>query len=177
MFWSSGFGVAPCTGFLVLLELEKSFSSRCVWSCSSRQQYPEANRAFSCRLTWEYPTSDLEAACQLFPEAIATSFRSSAFPGLTGYTKFCEEFLSLHGLRDTKLSGLAFAGTVGLGFAIGEPSFEVASWPLFDMALCFADPIGRKKVTEMATREYWETHNVEQTKKIIPPVTRKTSFG
>ena len=36
-----------------------------------------------------------------------------------------------------KLSGLAFARIVGFSFAIGEPSFEVASWPLFDMAFCF----------------------------------------
>ena len=58
--------------------------------------------------------------------------------GLTGYPKFCEGFsLALHGLCKTKLSGLAFAGTVGCGFAIGEPSLELACWPLCDMALCF----------------------------------------
>ena len=35
------------------------------------------------------------------------------------------------------MSGLAFAGIVGFSFALGEPSCEVASWPLFDMAFCF----------------------------------------
>ena len=63
---------------------------------------------------------------------------SSTFPGFTGYPKSCERFsLALHGLRKTKMTGLAFAGTIGLGFAIGEPSLEVASCPLFDMVLCF----------------------------------------
>ena len=33
----------------------------------------------------------------------------------------------LHGLRNTKLAGFAFVGNIGLGFAIGEPSLEVAS--------------------------------------------------
>ena len=34
-------------------------------------------------------------------------------------------------------------GIIGLGFAIGETSLEVASCPLFDMALCF--PIGPER--------------------------------
>ena len=46
-------------------------------------------------------------------------------------------------LCDTRLMGLAFAGIIGFGFAIGEPSLEVASCPLFDMALCF--PIGSER--------------------------------
>ena len=33
------------------------------------------------------------------------------------------------------------------------------------------------KITEMAARENRETHNVEQTKKMIPFVTRKTAIG
>ena len=32
----------------------------------------------------------------------------------------------------------------------------------------------RKKITEMAAREYGETHKIEQTRKIVPFVTRKT---
>ena len=67
---------------------------------------------------------------------------SSTFTGLTGYPKSCGGFsLTLHGLRNTKLTGLAFAGTRGFGFAIG--ALEVASWPLFGVALCF--PIGSKR--------------------------------
>ena len=34
-----------------------------------------------------------------------------------------------------------------------------------------------QKIAEMAAREHRETHNVEQTKKMIPFVTQKTSFG
>ena len=54
-------------------------------------------------------------------------FVPSAFPGLTRYPKLCEEFFSLLVLRATKLSGLAFEKIVGFCFAVGEPSFEVAS--------------------------------------------------
>ena len=85
----------------------------------------------SCRPTWEYPTSDLEADCQLFPEAISTSLRSSTFTGLTGYPKFSEESFSILGLRNTKLTSFAFAGTIGFGFAIGESSLVVANLTSF----------------------------------------------
>ena len=85
-FWSRTLHRFPC-------ELEYAFSSRCFWSCSSCQQFPEAIRAFSCRLTWQCAISDLEADPQLFPDANSTSFGSSAFTGLTGYTKSCGVFL------------------------------------------------------------------------------------
>ena len=65
-------------------------------------------------------------------------------PDWLGLSKSCGGFsLVLHGLRNTNSTGLAFAGTIDFGFAIGEPSLEVASWPLFDMALCF--PIGSER--------------------------------
>ena len=80
---------------------------------------------------------------ELFPVASLENFRflgfgwcawspcpSSSFTGLTRCPKSCGGFpFVFHGLRDTKLTDFAFAGTVGLG--IGEPSLEVASWPLF----------------------------------------------
>ena len=146
MFWNSGFGVAPCTSFLVQLELEYAFSSSCFWSCSS---------------------------CQLFPEAISTSFRSSGFTGLSGYSKSCEEFFSLLGLRATQLSGLAFAGATGFGFAIGDPSGQVASWPLFDMTFCFPIRSSERKSQTWLQENNRETHNVELTKKMIPFVSWK----
>ena len=136
MFWNFGFDV-PNTGFLLKLELEYSFSSLCFRSSSSRQLFPGAIGAFSCWLAWEHAIFDLEADRQLFPGATSTSFRSSVFTRLTRYPKRCEESSSLLGLRITRLMGLAFAGIGGFGFAIGEPSFEVASWPLFVTALCF----------------------------------------
>ena len=97
MFWNSGFEDAPCTGFLVQLELGGALSSRFFWSCSSRQLFPEVIEAFSCRLTWEYPTSDLETDRQLFPEAISTSSRSLAFTGLTSTRNFGKSFLHSSG--------------------------------------------------------------------------------
>ena len=84
--------------------------------------------------------------------------------------KFCGgRSLVSHGLRNTKLTGFAFAGIIGLGFAIGERSLEVASWPLFDMALCF--PIGSErkllkglqetieKFVMLNKRRRWSTHH------------------
>ena len=47
---------------------------------------------------------------------------------MTGYPKSCGAFsLALDGLHDTRLMGLAFVGIIGSGFAIGEPSLEVAA--------------------------------------------------
>ena len=48
-------------------------------------------------------------------------------------------FLASNGLCNTRFMGLDFdiAGLVGSGFAIGEPSLDVASCLLFAMALCF----------------------------------------
>ena len=54
-----------------------------------------------------------------------------------------------------ELSGLIFAGIIGCGFATGEPSLEVASWPLFDTALCFPIGSGRKLLK-------WLQENVEK---------------
>ena len=56
---------------------------------------------------------------------------------------------------------VAFSGTVGFGF---------------DMALCFPIGSGRKWL-KMATRKHRDIHDVEQTRKMIPFVTRKFSFG
>ena len=50
---------------------------------------------------------------------------------------------------------LAFAGIIGFGFAIGEPSLEVASCPLFDMALCFLIGSERKLLK-------WMQENIEK---------------
>ena len=103
-----------CTGWVRRFSWSPCFQESEFWTCS-------------CRLTWERSTCP-----------------SSTFTRLNGYPKFCGGLsLALHGLHNTKLTGLAFAGTIGFGFAMGEPSLEVASWPLFDMALCF--PIGSER--------------------------------
>ena len=61
-------------------------------------------------------------------DACTTSFLSSAYSGLTRYPKLREE-----------ISSLRYSGSTrhGFAFAVGEPSFEVVFWPLFNMALCF----------------------------------------
>ena len=82
-----------------------------------------------------------------FPCASLTSLSFIDIPRIDQTSQNCGRFsLVLHGLRNTKWTVFAFAGIIGLGFAIGEPSQEVASWPPFDMALCF--PIGSE-------RKYW----------------------
>ena len=102
---------------------------------------------------------------------------SSTFPGLTGYPKSCGGLsLALHGLRNTKLTGLAFAGKIGFRFAIGEPSlgsrFLVSLWH----GALLSDR-NRKKIAETAAREHQETPHVKQTKKMVALATRETLFG
>ena len=93
MFWNSILGVAPCTGCPELVKL-KVLSDHLVFGVCSMHRVPSAIRTFSCRLTWEYPTSVFEAVCIGFLVAVSTSFRSSALTRLTRYSKFCEEFLA-----------------------------------------------------------------------------------
>ena len=102
---------------------------------------------------------------------------SSTFPGLTGYPKSCGGLsLALHGLRNTKLTGLAFAGKIGFRFAIGEPSlgsrFLVSLWH----GALLSDR-NRKKIAETAARDHQETPHVKQTKKMVALATRETLFG
>ena len=115
--------------------------------------------SFSCLLTWELSTSELWVVRTSF---LVTSLTTLS---LVGIHKSCGGFsLALHGLRNTKLTGDVFAGTIGFGFAIGEPSLEVASWPLFDMALCF--PLGSERKLLKRLQE-----NIEKL------VTRETLFS
>ena len=136
MFWNSVLVITARTGFLDLVEFEDSSQSPC---------FQESEFwAFSCRLTWERSTSGFWVVRTSLLVLVWSPCPSSTFAGLTGYPKSCGGFsLALHGLRSTKLTGLAFPGTIGFGSAIGEPTLKVASWPLFDMALCF--PIGSQR--------------------------------
>ena len=136
MFWNSVLGVAACTSLLVLIEFEDSS-----WSpCFQESEFG----AFSYRFTWEHSTSGLWVVRTSFLVLAWLPCPSSTFLGLTWYPKSCGGFsLAPHSLCNTKLTSLAFAGTFGLGFAIGERSPEVASRPLYDMALCF--PIGSER--------------------------------
>ena len=99
-------------------------------------------------------------------DACTTSFLSSAYSGLTIYLKLREEISSLRYSGSTRY---------GFAFAVGEPSFEVVFWPLFNMALCFL--IVRKKITEMVIRIHREIHKIEQTKKVIPFISWETPFA
>ena len=148
MFWNSVLGVNARSSFFVLVEFEDSSLSPCFQESECW--------VFSCRLTWEYSTFGLWLVCTSFLVLVWLPCPSSTFSGLTGYLKSCGGFyVTLHGLCDTRLMGLAFAGIIGFCFAIGEPSLEVASWPLFDMALCF--PIGpQRKLLK------WLQENIEK---------------
>ena len=66
-------------------------------------------RTFSCPLTWDFSISDFESPSIQFPGAWPTLFLSSSFSGLTRDPKLGEENSSLHWLRITRLTGLAFA--------------------------------------------------------------------
>ena len=99
----------------------------------------------------------------------------STFPQLDGHPKSCGGFsLALHGLRNIKLTGFAFAGTIGF-VAIGEPSLEVASCP-FDMALCF--PIGpERKLLKWMQKYVEKLIMLNKRKRLFLHVTRETLFG
>ena len=102
------------------------FSSLFIWLWSFCPSSLAAWRTFSCRLTWEFSTSDFELPRSQFPGTWSTLFLSSSFPGLTWDPKLDEEVASLYCLCISRFTGLAVA--------VGEPSFEVVSYDLFDMA-------------------------------------------
>ena len=114
------------------------------------------------------------AVCACFLMLVWLPCRSSTFSGSTGSLKSCGGFsLSLDGLCDARLTGLAFARIIGFGFVMGEPSLEVASWPLIDMALCV--PIGsERKLLKWLQENIEKLIKIEQTRKTVPFVTRKT---
>ena len=171
----------------VLHVLKLSPWSRCVhkFPCASRvRRYLAVSCFQGCKiwalsslLTWEYSTSGLWVVCTSFLVLVELPCPSSTFSRSTACPKFYGGFsLVLHGLRHTKLTGFAFTGIIGLGFAIGEPStgtrFLTSLW--HDALL--SDRI-RKKINEMAAREHRETHHIEPTKNLIRIVTRETHFG
>ena len=165
-FWNSVLGVAACTSFLVLVECEASSWLYC---------FQEAELwAFSCHFTWERSISGFWVVCTNFLVRVRSPCPLSSFPGLTGYPKSCEGFsLALHG-NQVNWSRLRWKRWFWLCHC--EPSQGAITWPLFDMALCF--PIGsERKILQMAAREHREIRHVEQTKKMIAFVTRKTLFG
>ena len=95
MFLYSGEGAAS---FLV----PEGFSSLLTWDWSFCSSFLVAWRTFSCRLTWEFSTSDFESPSIQFPGACPTLFLSSSFPGLTRDPKLGEEISSLHWLCITR---------------------------------------------------------------------------
>ena len=78
------------------------------------------------------------------------------------------EVSSLHWLRITRFTGLAFA--------VREPSFEVISCPRFDMAPMIMRSLTLENI-EMATRIQRETHYIEHTEEVIQFIFRETSVG
>ena len=70
---------------------------------------------------------------------------------------------------------MAIAEFIGFGFAIGEPSLEVAYCPLFDIALCFL--IGSERKLLKWLQENIEKFMMLNQTKMIPLITRETPFG
>ena len=136
----SDLGVAHCTGFLLLLELESTFSSRCFWSCSMHK-FPSAIRVFSCQ-----PTG-----------AISTPFRSSAFPQIDQIPQI---------LRRVFLTPRAACYQVEWSRLRGKCWFRLCHWrsftwsrlltSFFDMALCFPIRSSERKSLK------WLQENIEK---------------
>ena len=158
MFSNSG---NDASSFLVLKESSSLFAR--VWSfCPS---FMWARLTFSCRFTWEFSTSKFEPECHQFPEARPTLFVSSSFAELTRDRDLCGETSSWHWPCITRL--------VGLAFATGEPSLEVVSCPRFDMApFAMRSPAWERKLSKCR-----KAHNIKRTQKVIPLISRETSFG
>ena len=156
IFWNSVLGVAACTRFLVLAKCEAS--PGCTVFRNLNIEHSPVVSLGNVRLL---------------------DFEWSAQDSLKKYEHLVIHRRSLDWLEipsPTEDFGLAVACTVGFGSAIGEPSLELVSWPLFDMALCFS--IGsERKLLKWLPREHRETHDVEQTKKMVPLVTREICFG
>ena len=121
---------SPPTPFVEPVEFEDSSLSPCFQE--------SACSVFSWRLTWQYSLGSWPGLLRTgFPEPVWPHSFSSTLHRLTGSLRSCGGlFLVLNGLWITRFVGLAIAGIVGFGFAIVEPSLEVASCPNFDVALC-----------------------------------------
>ena len=63
---------------------------------------------------------------------------------------------------------------MAFAFAVGEHSFKLVFWLLVDIAYQDRQKENCKK---MATRTHRKTLNIEQTQKVIPLISRGTSFG
>ena len=171
IFWNSVLGVAVRTSFLAPVEYEDTSLSSCFQGFEFL--------AFSCLLTWEYSIGSRLGFRISFLTPGWSPCPFSTFPRLTRFLKSCGGFfLALNGLCITRFMGLDFAIAefIGFGFAIGETFTGSRFLSSLRHGTLLPDRT-RKKITEMAAREHREIHNVEQTKKMIPLITRKTLFG
>ena len=128
MFWNSVLVVAARTSHLVLVEFGDSFLSSC---------FQESEHwAFSCRLTWERSTSGFWVVRTSFLVLVWLPCPSSTFSGLTGYPKAAEDFPSRSTGYVTPSWRVRLRPNHWSWFRDRWNFTEVASWPLFDMALC-----------------------------------------
>ena len=145
-------------------------SLRCVWRCSSRTNFLDAIGSFSCRLAWEYPTSDLESGRtnSFFERLFQLLFVSSVFTSLTRDPKLRDGISSLLCQPKTRH---------GFACAVGEPSVEIVFWPHLDMALCFPIWSGSSE-KKVALNGYKNTsrNSYYWTNKVIPCTSRETSL-
>ena len=132
MFWNFVLGVAARTRLHVPVEFEDSSRSNC---------FQESELwAFSCRPFGFWILGDPHKS----PSACMITLSFIVVPRIDQMSHVVRKiFLRAPRLRNTKLTDFAFAGTVGLGFAIGEPSLEVASWTLLTWRSAF--PIGSER--------------------------------
>ena len=161
----------PCSWTLVKMQQISSCfrgSHHSLFGLGPSARFLVAWRTFSCRLTWDYPTSNFESPNIQFPVACPTPFKSSAFPRFdqrsqTSWRDFLTPFCS----RSTRH---------GLAFAIGEHSFEISSWPFFHMALCFLTWSSERKSLKWL-QEYIEKIHMNNRRKWFPFISWETSFG
>ena len=161
LFWNSVLGVTVRTSFLVPVEYEDTSMSSCFQGCESW--------AFSCFLTWELSTSGRWVVRTSFLVPVWLPCPSSAFSKSTGYPKSCGGF-SLASCRvSSSLESLV----------VVSPPVNLHWKSLLDLSLTWRSAFRsdqKENCWNGCARERREIHNVEQTKKMVPLVTRETHF-
>ena len=176
MFWNSGFEDAPCTSFLVQLELEGALSSRFFWvaphvNCFQRPlKHSLVDSLENIRLL------TLKRIGNCFPKQFLLLLVHRHSPDWpvpeTLWRVFFTPRVARHQAQWSRLRRNCWSRLCHRRAFIWS-RILTSFWH----GALLSNPIVRKKITDMATREHRETHNVEQTKKMIPFVTWKASLS
>ena len=172
MFWNSGLG---CTGCPELLELQGAPWSCCFWSCSMHKFPWVVIGAF---LSTHLRISDfwLRSGLQTVSRCYFHSFSFNGIPRIDQIPQIQWRIFLTPRAAWCQLEWSRFRWYHRLWFCHWWAFTWSRLLTSFWHRALLSDQF-RKKIIGMTAREHRETHNVKQTKKMIPFVTRKTSLG